>query len=66
MKPACDGLSSSLEVDDLEAEADVETMPTQHLNDMDMTTSPKKGKTNHEPEASSTGSNSENKNDDSC
>jgi hypothetical protein len=46
MKPACDGLSSNLEVDDLAAqtEADVETMLTQRLSDMDMATSSKMGR----------------------
>jgi hypothetical protein len=68
MKSACEGLSSNLEVGDLAAqtEVDVETMVTQHLNDKDMATSPKNGKLNHEPGASNTGSNSENKSDDSC
>jgi hypothetical protein len=68
MKSACEGLSSNLEVDDLAAqtEVDVETMVTKHLNHTDMATSPKNGKISHEPGASNTGSNSENKGDDSC
>jgi hypothetical protein len=36
------------------------------LNDVDMATSPKNRKTNHEPEANNTESNSENESDDFC
>jgi hypothetical protein len=68
VKAAHDALSTNLQADDLASwiKADGETLIIQHLSDEKIAASVKNGETTDEPQASDTGSDSEQNGSDSC